>query len=173
MKIAFMNRNYESADVALLCNSEVDMISGCLVWTGAILKSGGYGAINAGGNVIVRAHRLAYETWVGRIPKDMFVCHRCDNRKCINPAHLFLGFPIDNSLDCSAKRRFRYGEKHQNAKMTARGVDAIRSMPATTRADIVEMAARLGVSVTAVYDVLSKRTWNHQCGSTALPGVRP
>jgi hypothetical protein len=51
------------------------------------------------------AHRVAYELFVGPVPDGMFVCHRCDNPPCCNPAHLFIGTAKDNAVDSSNKER--------------------------------------------------------------------
>jgi hypothetical protein len=77
--------------------------NGCwLKTTGLMWK--GYGQINISGKN-QRAHRVAYEYWVGPIPNSMLVCHSCDNRACIRPDHLFLGSPQDNTDDMMNKDR--------------------------------------------------------------------
>jgi hypothetical protein len=83
-----------------------DPRTGCHIWQ-ASLNPQGYGQMNFGGDV-VRSHRLAWITRHGPIRQGLFVCHRCDDRRCCNPDHMFLGTHAQNQADRKAKNRLRW-----------------------------------------------------------------
>lgn len=91
-----------------------------------------------------RAHIAAWEIVNGPVPSNLYVCHRCDVRNCVNPAHLFLGTPRENSLD--AKRKGRLGRLRDD------DVREIRRRRASGELG-TKIAADLGVSPAYVYNI--------------------
>ena len=84
-----------------------DPTTECWKWVGSKYR-GGYGHFRRKINnkwVMYKAHRYSYEFYNGEIPQGAFVCHRCDNPGCVNPAHLFTGSALDNTLDMINKNR--------------------------------------------------------------------
>ena len=91
-------------------DSFVDKAEECWSWRGAH-SDRGYTQIWQRGKVH-RAHRVAYQLFVGPIPAGKCVCHFCDNPGCVNPSHLFLASHSQNMKDCALKRR------HNNSRKT-------------------------------------------------------
>lgn len=104
----------------------------CIEWDGA-LSENGYGRFRFGGmKKKIFAHRRSWELTYGDVPPGLFVLHRCDNRKCFNPEHLFLGTHSDNMHDMKIKGRRKgkskpqFGEDNPCNKLTATEVHEIR-----------------------------------------------
>lgn len=127
------------------------------VWTGALIPKG-YGMIGSEGQRKL-AHRVSYELFIGPIPEGIFVLHRCDNRQCVNPKHLFLGTNSDNMQDMIKKGRARHqrGEQCSFSRLNAALVQSIRSDPRTSDA----IAKQIGVNPSTVERVRRRETWRH------------
>jgi hypothetical protein len=102
-------------------------------WDVAPTAKGGYGKIKFLGKTYLY-HRMSYMLYCGTIPDEMMVCHKCDNPKCVNPDHLFLGTAQDNMSDKIQKGRHKgakSGFMHHNAKLNDFEVESIRQMLAS------------------------------------------
>ena len=97
--------------------------NGCWEWNGCLNRIDGYGQFWFDKH-LVTTHRFSYEFFKGQIPKGLHVLHRCDNRKCCNPAHLWLGTNQDNHIDKVLKVR------QWNQKLTKEDVIEIRKRKA-------------------------------------------
>ena len=118
----------------------------CWEWQAASHPAG-YGQITVEGKRVY-AHRRAYELAHGDcIPEGLFVCHRCDNPRCCNPAHLFVGTARENSLDAKAKGRVHRpaGELHGQHKFSDALIADARALAAQGLSNL-EVAARTGIS---------------------------
>lgn len=80
------------------------MDTGCWHWD-RYTNASGYGIVHEDGVGNHLVHRAFYAWHRGAFPKNKFVLHKCDNRRCCNPEHLFLGTAQDNALDRDKKRR--------------------------------------------------------------------
>ena len=102
--------------------------------------------------VEMRIHRYMYEKHIGRIPNGIFVCHTCDHPGCVNPNHLFLGTPKDNSADARKKGRI-VGGNHK--KLTGKEIKEIRIAKGSQRL----IAKNYGISQRHVSDIKNLKTW--------------
>lgn len=136
-------------------------MSGCWLWTKS--DNGRYGLLSKGGRQR-RAHRISYELHVGQIPDGMVVMHECDNPLCVNPGHLRVGTQLENIKDRDTKGRqvpnHPKGESNGMRKLSETEVLSIRRLRSVGWT-MTNIAARFGVSRTAISVILSGKYWKH------------
>jgi len=138
--------------------------NGCINWIGAINKTG-YGSFATGndighkiGNKSTRAHRVSYILFKGLIPDGVCVLHACDNRKCVNPEHLFLGTLKDNTQDMIKKKRHVHGEIQWNSRLNKN--DVIKIMEFLDEGILHSEIARIfNVSMQTIADISQRKSW--------------
>lgn len=129
-------------------------VSGCWNWIGLTFHQSGYGQINnkALAPAPTTAHRAAWMLYRGPIPEGMMVLHKCDNRKCANPDHLYLGTNQQNMLDRS-QRGYVHQMRLDEAKV--REMRALRQGGWSWR----KLATRYDVHVNAVREATMGKSW--------------
>jgi hypothetical protein len=104
-----------------------------------------------------KAHRVAWTLAFGAIPTGLCVCHRCDNSRCVNPSHLFLGTPGDNVRDASAKGRACGGPGGKKLKTST--VRKMRALWATGLVSQAQLGQQFHTHRTNVLSIVHGRTW--------------
>jgi hypothetical protein len=127
----------------------------CWLWTGYKDKDG-YGFFRCGSGIRRRAHRFAFETFVGPL-EEKWALHHCDNTSCVNPKHLFAGTHEDNMLDAKRKSRMERGEFRYCSKLTEADVVFIRQ----SKGSELDCAGLLGVSRGTIGKIRRREKWKH------------
>jgi len=134
----------------------------CWEWQGATNASG-YGEIQRGARSAGKTstHRLAHEIFIGPVPPDHKVCHRCDNPPCCNPAHLFTGTQATNMQDAVSKGRTAIGVEHGLARLNDQKVAEIRAKYRPYVHSMRLLGEEYGVAEGTIKAVISGKTWRH------------
>lgn len=138
---------------------------GCWEWT-ASLTTQGYGQFGVQGKMQT-ASRISWILANKRIPNiDEFVCHTCDNKKCVNPSHLYLGDRKTNGKDASDRGITPRGSRNGTALLTEDQVLIMRKLYHEGVCNTVDLAILTQSSAQHVWDVVVGRKWTHVGGQT-------
>lgn len=159
--------------------SNINTLTGCWEWLGAMKgsrKFQRYGSMMVGSRTdktrrSISAHRASYLAFIGEIDPEMCVCHRCDNTKCVNPEHLFIGTKMDNSQDMVKKGRasVNHGENNPNVKLCWNDVREIRLYYRDGKT-LSELAKLFGLkSKTSVQRIVNNIAWRERPAPYSSP----
>lgn len=139
----------------------IQRTEGCWKWLGYCDRRYGYGQFSFRGKHF-RAHRVMYELTYGPISPKQVICHRCDNRGCVNPDHLFAGTQADNIADMCAKGRNRngplQGSKNGHSKLTEAQIVELRQLKAAGWSG-ERLGGRFGISGRHARDIAAGNYW--------------
>ncbi len=138
----------------LLVTNHIRSENGCWEWIGR-MRDDGYGMISGS-----RAHRVSFELVNGPIPHGLHICHRCDNRRCVNPDHLFAGTDKQNMQDALIKNRLPLGSRRPNAKRTDEDIRRMRALRSEGHT-YAEIAHLTGTDPRYVRRVALRKIWKH------------
>lgn len=140
--------------------SKVDKTNYCWNWNAYCPKYGRIRSIVNGKWKQEGAHRVSWSIHYGEIPDGMCVCHRCDNPKCVNPEHLFIGTHLDNAIDRKRKGRGSNpsGENAHRAKLSREDVENIRKHVSSGKTQ-AEMSKKYNVCKQTISNIINRNKW--------------
>lgn len=163
VKCKFCEKNYNKLSNREFCSNgcnilgNIKKVGKCWEWQKGC-KEFGYGQtrdLETGKSITL--HRLSYKIFKGLIPKGAFVCHSCDNAKCCNPEHLWLGNCKENMQDCKEKGRTLKGNKFR-AKISENDVLKIRK-EYSAEMGYKKLAKKYAVDWSNIRAIIKRRSW--------------
>lgn len=144
---------------------EIDPVTGCWNWIKSC-DGQGYGQFWSGSK-LMRSHRWAYNYYKGNLSQNLCVCHKCDNIKCVNPDHMFLGTQDDNlkdmtnkgrrALDTAKNRNTARGERQGRSKLTEEQVREILTFNGNQH----DIARKFNVTHSLISSIKLRKVWKH------------
>jgi len=135
-------------DVLNRFRSKVEVMeSGCHEWRSTLHRDG-YGKFYFNGDQ-TQAHRVAWIIYVGEIPENGWILHKCDNRKCVNPDHLYVGDAKQNARDMHDRARAR-----GNTRLSFEAIKEIRNRYSSERISQQRLADEYGCDQTHVSKIV-------------------
>lgn len=128
---------------------------GCWEWQTSRTNDG-YGVFTLNGK-LVRSHRVSWVLTYGLIPSGMCILHHCDNPKCVNPSHLFLGTFKDNTMDMHKKGRAAW----PNVKLTAEQIGEIRKKYAAGDVSYRELGIEYEIDLSQIGNIVTGKCWKN------------
>lgn len=135
----------------------------CWVWKAGSVR-GGYGGFRTAQKGVgskTTAHKFSYELVKGKVPSGLMVCHTCDNVKCCNPNHLYVGTQKDNMKDRTERGRAssRKGSCNGRARLTAEQVSVIKRK-LLQGVSLQELSFEYKVSVPTIWQIRRGKNWS-------------
>jgi len=134
-------------------------VDDCWQWQ-AGTSAAGYGIFNIGETDYI-ATRVSYNLHYKKDPLELCVLHKCDNPKCCNPHHLFLGTKSDNMKDMTSKGRSNKGINVNTNKLTEEQVNEIRYLYKMGVMNKSQLGKEYGVYHSNIISIINNRTWKH------------
>lgn len=159
-------RPVQTAEAKFLSQRIATSKETCWNWNGTLHKDG-YGVFytptRSGDKKTLLAHRFAWELVNGNIPAGLCICHKCDNPRCVNTNHLFVGTQLDNIADMVAKGRGRHlaGVEIAMSKLNDEKVRQMRAIRTAESTTLSVLADRFGVTKATVSKAINLQTWKH------------
>ncbi|MCT7971195.1 HNH endonuclease signature motif containing protein [Laspinema olomoucense] len=120
----------------------------------------GYPRIRVNGKT-EKASRVMFRLNYGEIPSHLYVCHKCDNRACVNPEHLFLGTQKENMTDMANKGRSTIGSRNPRAKLSEDDVVEIKCLLSEGKLNCQEISNLYGVDRKVISGIKNGKIWKH------------
>lgn len=151
-------------------NIRLHKATGCWEWIGDRIGPEGYGRLRIGGKIVL-AHVYSFVSEYGPLEPGMIVRHTCDNKWCVNPAHLLSGTRKDNAQDAVERNRFNpmKGKQHYAARYEVADIIAMREEYATGQISAKDLAAKYGGSKATILQIVNGKTWTTVGGPIGVP----